>query len=265
MIEFIPNKEFLREFVMNGHPSVEEINGRKIDDFINIGMINYQDKVAIKEAQKDFQDYFSSIDKIYEDLLNAFEEIANVLGEYPVKVFLTLLNNDHHFVIDNLYGILAHTLHDNTIVLYISSKCIKDEQFYWNLKVNLTHEYVHVIRNSKNIKNQYLIDYCTDEGLAEYLVYKRYGLLSIRPWASITENSINKLEEQIFLKAYSTDKNLIFKYLQGDFASNIQRWAGYKVGFHMINVLVNRGLQFDKLLYLSGKEVLHLYKKGLYL
>lgn len=261
MIKFLPNKRFLWDFITNGYPSGTMINGLPIDSLIQIGMLNYRDKLKFKEVQDDLINCMEEVVRIYETLNDAYKEMATSLGDYPVNVFLTLLNNDHTFVRTELHGIMAHTLHDNTIVFYISSKNMKDQLFWWHLKVNFAHEYVHVIRNTSKIGNKYLIDYCIDEGLAEYKVYQQYGISSIRPWAKISEETIQMLKKQIISNAYISDKKVIFKFLQGDYRLKINRWTGYQVGFYIIDSLVKSDINMERLLLLSGTEVLNLYEE----
>ncbi|WP_252503066.1 DUF2268 domain-containing putative Zn-dependent protease [Sporosarcina sp. Marseille-Q4943] len=261
MITYIPDKDFLRNFVNNGYPSINEIQGRKMDDLIKIAMIDYHNISAMRDIQQDFNQNPDAISKIYDTVQAAYHELTQSIGENPVSIFITLLNNEHSFIVSKLNGIMAHTMDSKTICLYISSKSISNVTFWDHLKFNIAHEYIHIIRNLRNLSNEYLIDYCIDEGLAEYIVYKLYGISSIRPWAKVNQETISLLKKKVFSKAYTTDKREIFAYLQGDVHLKIPRWTGYQVGFYLIDNLIENGIPFDELLYLNGLEIFNLYRE----
>lgn len=168
------------------------------------------------------------------------------------KVFLFPLEERNAFIMNKLGGKTGISFWDR-IFLFLSKKTTDQ-----GLKALVTHEYHHVCRLAvlkKPEQELTLLDSLIIEGLAEYAVFERLGKREVGIWTSIYQkDDLKKIWKQSFSDYLELKgKQRHAPFLFGDKRWNIPQWAGYALGFEMVQ---STKLTTKKLLSMSSEEIL---------
>lgn len=161
--------------------------------------------------------------------------VQGLLMDYPLKKELTLdvflLDRHDTFCRETLGGVSA----------FAGEACIRffvypEAGVRSILLSTLVHEYNHVWRLSARLSDETLLDKLILEGLAEHFVAHVLGATHQGPWVQVlTDEKARALWASTYQSRMDlTGDDAIGPYLFGKKELDLPRWAGYSMGYHLV-------------------------------
>ncbi|MGO4889343.1 DUF2268 domain-containing protein [Anaerobacillus sp. MEB173] len=196
-------------------------------------------------------------EKIYQNVKKRYIELKKQWEGPSVNIIILPIEQRNEMMMKSLGGKMGLGFQDK-VILFLSRDISKRE-----VGVLLTHEYNHACRLSFLNKSSHtltLLDSILIEGLAENAVEQKYGKQFLGPWVELySKKEALDYWRKIFLPFLSMrGKEKHHQYLYGSNKSDLPKWIGYSIGYHIVSSIIefNPGLTVKQLLYTSSDKLL---------
>lgn len=221
-----------RELFQSSFNMTEDV----LEDMLFFGIARYDQPVEKLKQQ------LNKIEMLeFEKLI--VDELSTLQREYPtgqpIKYHLFIMDEDDAFGREKLGGVSAFTEWNGEMGFVV----YPDESVKRTLRSVINHEFHHHWRmqNTEGLseQTQNLLDRLILEGLAEHFVGERlgteyYGLFTHQ----LSESEAKVLWESVYKINLSLKGEATNPYMFGDEDLDIPHWAGYSLGFHLVQSYV---------------------------
>lgn len=193
-------------------------------------------QIHILNANKSLTSYRRLIKEL---ALEALDEFKHYSTFKPIDIVIA--NNPHMVVPGTGIGGYCSTAHELYIPIDSSLKDI-EKQLQNDLKPTIFHEMAHIVRLQADINfgpGASLADNAIGEGLADHLSKSAYPN-RLQPWTKPPKKKDYEKTIRIFKKMADSQYYDHDLWFYGSKPNEIPHWAGYAIGFLLVEKYINR-------------------------